>query len=102
DVEIENFSNGNGSTGGSIGGNATISLNIAGGLTTQGDAFFDIANENNGGTSGGMVGGNALVSVGASSDINIVGDATFQILNNGGHIGRDGNTSVTTGDGGDL
>ena len=48
-------------------------------------------------------GQNALINVGASNDINVVGDATFQILNNdGGHIGGNGNISLTTGADGDL
>ena len=98
DVEINNFSNGSGSTGGSIGGNATISLNIAGGLTTQSNAFFDIANQNNGGTSGGMIGGNATVTVTAaniSTGVDSFGSSLDGLINNAtGNIGGDAMVNV--------
>ena len=104
--------------GGSIVGSADIIFNLAGDLTTQGDANFLIDNSS-GGTIGGntainvdaanitansllaqinntsgTIGGNANINFNLTGDLQTVGDASFSILNGGGTIGGDSSINV--------
>ena len=96
DVDIRNRNNGVGSgTGGSIGGNAAINLNLSGDLAVTGsdpnsggvpgDANIYIANENDVGGSGGFIGGNATIDVTAGG-ISTGASLFAQIFNSGGQI----------------
>jgi hypothetical protein len=105
--------------GGSIGGSAIISLNLANNFSATGNAEFLIlsfggnitqnasinvnagaisapsltAGINN--SSGGLIGGNALINFGVTGDIDLTGDANFQINNNAGSIGGDATIDVS-------
>lgn len=96
DVDIRNRNNGVGSgTGGSIGGNAAINLNLSGDLAVTGsdpnsggvpgDANVYIANENDVGGSGGFIGGDATIDV-TAGDISTGASLFAQIFNSGGQI----------------
>ena len=74
--------------GGSIGGNATIGFGLAGALTSQADAIFEIDNfDDDSGFGGGTIDGNATVSVTANSLS--AASLVAQIDNTGGTIGGD-------------
>ncbi|HMH41851.1 MAG TPA: hypothetical protein VK557_00085, partial [Pyrinomonadaceae bacterium] len=90
--------------GGTVGGAATISLDISGAIASQNNAFFTIiGNEDNGSGSGpGMIAGNATINVNAGS-ISIGGDDLFHstIFNEGGgSIG--GNAGIDFNISGDI
>jgi hypothetical protein len=106
DVDIRNRNNGIGSgTGGSIGGNAAINLNLSGDLAVTGsdpnsggvpgDAYIYIANENDVGGSGGFIGGDATI------DLNIVNASIAGLFDvkidnfSGGTIGGDAAINVS-------
>src|SRR4029450_7900989 len=86
DVEIANFS------GGSIGGNAVMNVDAAGGVPTQGIAIFQIRNDDNGNaTGGGSIVGDATIDVNVGSlasgpDVNS-NALVAQITNTGGSVG---------------
>ena len=72
--------------GGSIGENATITFGLAGAITSQADALFEIYNyDDDSGFGGGTIGGNATVSVSANSLS--AASLIAQIDNRGGTIG---------------
>jgi FecR-like protein len=72
--------------GGSIGSSAQVGCDIAGTLTTQGDAVIGTSNRNDG-LGGGTMGTNATVALQANST-SIGGSLTmFVSANGGGHIG---------------
>jgi fibronectin-binding autotransporter adhesin len=77
------------SGGGSIGGSAIVNFNLSGAIDTQGDADFQIFNQNNG-SGGGSIGSDATINVTAA---NITANSlTAQIDNTGGSIG--GNATI--------
>ncbi|MGH9806469.1 MAG: beta strand repeat-containing protein, partial [Terriglobia bacterium] len=81
--------------GGSIGGAATIGFGIVQGLTSIGDATFEILNDDNGaGNGGGTIGGDATITFSAASLT--AGSLTAMIDNTGGTIGGDASISFTT------
>jgi hypothetical protein len=104
DVEIDNFISGSSSgTGGSIGGNAAINLNLFGNLIATGsdpnsggipgDAYFQILNHSSvSGSPGGFIGGDATI------DLNIINASIAGLFDveidnhNGGTIG--GNATI--------
>jgi len=89
-LQILNF-NGNGSGGGTIGGDAALSISAAS-ISTAGFLYGAIDN-----SSGGSITGSADVTFTLTGDLTTQGDATFRILNNdGGQIGGDANLLVTT------
>src|SRR5207249_3237890 len=70
--------------GGSIGGNATIDFAASGNVDAQGNALFQIFNENNG-SGGGSIGSDAMINVTAAS-ISTGGSLFATIFNTGGNI----------------
>ena len=80
DVEIDNFGLG------TIGGEALLSVAVAGDLNAAGDIFTDIINtadnRNEVLTPGGTIGGDATVSVFSGGDIIAGGVGEFAVLNN--------------------
>jgi hypothetical protein len=112
DVEIRNWNNGSGAgTGGSIGGNAAINLNLSGNLTTTGsdpnsggipgDATFEIFNNSFvAGSPGGFIGSDATLTISAAT-ISTSGIFDAEIDNyGGGSIG--GNALVNVGVSNDI
>ena len=84
--------------GGSIGSSAQVLVDVAGALSTQGDATIGISNRNDG-AGGGTVGGDATVSVQANS-ISVGGFLTSFVAANGGQI--NGQASLTFNVAGDI
>ena len=84
-----------GTTGGTIGADATINItaaSISPGVDSLGSSLL-VRIGNNG---GGNIGGNAIINFGASGIINALGDASFEIDNsNGGRIGSSAAINVT-------
>jgi FecR protein len=80
DIEIDNFGQG------TIGGDALLSVAVAGDLNAASDIFADIintaANHNGVLSPGGMIGGDATVIVSAGGDIIAGGVGEFAVLNN--------------------
>ena len=99
---------------GSIGGNATLSANLFGSLTSVGDAFVQIINsggaiggiaeidvnaasitanslvtqiDNTGGSIGASTEGGATINMNVSGSANVTNNATFQILGSDGAVG---------------
>ena len=99
---------------GSIGGNATLSANLFGSLTSVGDAFVQIINsggaiggiaeidvnaasitanslvtqiDNTGGSIGASTEGGATINMNVSGSATVTNDATFQILGSDGAVG---------------
>ena len=97
DADIINFNNVTSSgSGGSIGGNAAINLNITNALSSGGAANFQISNESNvAGSPGGTIGGDATINVSAG---NIAANSLVaQIDNsNGGNIGGSADHELTS------
>ena len=76
-------------TNGSIGGIAIVNFDLSGAIDTQGDANFQIFNQNNG-SGGGSIGSDATINVTAA---NITANSLLaQIDNTGGTIG--GNAAI--------
>jgi hypothetical protein len=76
-------------TNGSIGGIAIVNFDLSGAIDTQGDANFQIFNQNNG-SGGGTIGSDATINVTAT---NIAANSLIaQIDNTGGTI--DGNATI--------
>ena len=105
DALINNQNNGSGSgAGGSIGGSATINLNLSGDLITTGsdsnsagiagDANLLILNANLTSGTGGSIGSNATIGISAAN-ISIAGSLDAEIQNNGGAIGSDAVISMS-------
>ena len=88
DSRIDNFS------GGSIGGSAGLNFDLTGGLTTQGDATFQILNND-----GGHIGGNAniLVTTGSGGDLTANSILAFVNNHNVGTIGSGANITFDIG-----
>ncbi len=81
-----------GTTGGTIGADATINVTAAS-ISPGVDSFGSSLHVRIGNNGGGNIGGNAIINFGASDIINALGDATFEIDNsNGGTIG--GNATI--------
>src|SRR5439155_4205294 len=79
--------------GGHIGTGGDITLQVSGGITTQGDAVFQISNNDNGDGSGpGTIGSDATINV-TAANISVGGSLFDDILNSGGVIG--GNTTIS-------
>ena len=77
--------------GGAIGGNAVINADVSGAISTQGEADFQIFNENNG-SGGGSIGLDATINVSAAN-ISTGGSLFAEIFNaNGGSMGFSGGT----------
>jgi hypothetical protein len=89
---IDNSNAGTEPTGGSIGGNAAVTLTLSGDLNTEFGANFNIFNGS------GTIGGNATITV-AAADLQ-VGSLTANIDNTTGTIG--GNATVTLNVSGDA
>ncbi|HJW37692.1 MAG TPA: FecR domain-containing protein [Candidatus Udaeobacter sp.] len=94
-----------GTTGGTIGGNATVNVTAAN-FSVGGVLDVDIANLNNGSgsSSGGSIGANAAVNFNADNNVSSGSAAYFQILNEslvagspGGFIGGDATVDVSVG-----
>ena len=101
--EIQNQLQLTGTTGGTIGGNATVNVTAAN-FSVGGVLDVEIANSNNGSgsSSGGSIGGNAAVNFNADNNVSSGSAAYFQILNAshvagspGGFIGGDATIDVT-------
>jgi hypothetical protein len=84
-----------GGTGGSIGGNAAINLNIAGTLSSGGHGDVEILNESVvAGSPGGTIGGNAAINISAGN-ISTAGSFDAEIDNyDGGKIGGAADVAV--------
>ena len=107
DAWINNQNNGNGSgAGGSIGGSATINLNLSGDLITTGsdsnstgvagDANFVILNANIVGGSGGSIASDAAIAI-TAANISTSGTLDAEIQNfSGGQIGGNATIDITT------
>jgi hypothetical protein len=78
------------SLGGTIGGAATLNLNVAGSLTSTGDAFIQITN------GAGTIGGDAMIDFAAGSFS--AASLTLQITNLGGTIGGESSIIFDVGD----
>ena len=88
---------------GSINGNAAINVNVAGNLSSQGRARFQILNESTvAGSPGGMIDGNASISLTVAGSLtNAQGQLDLSIGNSdGGHI--DGDASILLSVGGNV
>ena len=81
------------SNGGSIGSGANVSLNVAGDLTTQGDATFQILNFDLGGGPG-TIGVDATVNV-TANNISTGGGLEASVINFGGTITGNATVDVT-------
>jgi hypothetical protein len=81
------------SSGGTIGGMATLSFDLSGDLTTtSGDASFRIDNANRSGISGGSINGDAIINIGVGGDISAQGTGLFEISNDDAGTGNGGGT----------
>ncbi len=65
--------------GGTIGSNATITVNVASILSTASDGLFGVSISN---FDGGNIGGSALINAAVSGDISAPNEVEFSILNN--------------------
>jgi hypothetical protein len=74
--------------GGAIGGNAVINADVSGAISTQGEADFQIFNENNG-SGGGSIGLDATINVSATN-ISTGGSLFAEIFNSSGGMGSIG------------
>jgi hypothetical protein len=99
EFSILNNNNGSGSGGGTIGGNATVDVNL-GNISSGPNPDFQfslIVQINNG---GGSIGGNAIVDFAALGNVDAQGNAFFQIVSSGAgsYIGGNALLNVSMGD----
>ncbi len=90
--QIRGVSQDSATTGGTIGGNASIQLSAAS-ASTAGALDVEIDNFNSGsGSTGGTIGENAAISLSIANTLSSGGAATFQILNESDVAGSPGGT----------